>query len=79
MCPCRKLLSDYRQQKVSLVEQGAPNAAEKLAELEPLIEGAEAQVKLYENSMHEWNWKVSRARLKMSDLEQDAFWGKEEN
>ncbi|CAJ1431594.1 unnamed protein product [Effrenium voratum] len=70
LCRVRKLLSDYRQQKVSLVEQGAPNAAEKLAELEPLIEGAEAQVKLYENSMHEWNWKVSRARLKMSDLEQ---------
>ncbi|CAK9008086.1 unnamed protein product [Durusdinium trenchii] len=63
----RKLLADYRQQKVSFAEQGA---AEKIAELEPLIEGAEASVKLFEASVQEWEWKSSRARLKMSDLEQ---------
>lgn len=63
----RKLLVDYRQQKVSFVEQGA---SEKLAELEPLIESAEAQVKLFEGSAQEWEWKASRARLKMNDLEQ---------
>ena len=63
----RKLLVDYRQQKVSFVEQGAQ---EKLAELEPLIESAEVQVKLFEGSVQEWEWKASRARLKMNDLEQ---------
>lgn len=63
----RKLLGDYRQQKVSFAEQGQ---AEKIAELEPLIEGAEASVKLYEASVQEWDWKASRARLKMNDLEQ---------
>mmetsp|Transcript_8016 Transcript_8016/g.18668 ORF Transcript_8016/g.18668 Transcript_8016/m.18668 type:complete len:634 (+) Transcript_8016:28-1929(+) len=63
----RKLLADYRQQKVSFVEQGA---AEKLAELEPLIESAEMQVKLFEGSVQEWEWKASRAKLKMNDLEQ---------
>lgn len=63
----KKLLADYRQQKVFFAEQGQ---AEKIAELEPLIEGAEASVKLFESSVQEWDWKASRARLKMNDLEQ---------
>ena len=63
----RKLLAEYRQQKVSFVEQGC---AEKLAELEPLIESAEASVKLFEASVQEWDWKASRARLKINDLKQ---------
>lgn len=29
-----------------------------------------ASVKLYEASVQEWDWKASRARLKMNDLEQ---------
>ncbi|CAL1131784.1 unnamed protein product, partial [Cladocopium goreaui] len=63
----KKLLADYRQQKVFFAEQGQ---AEKIAELEPLIEGAEASVRLYESSVQEWDWKASRARLKMNDLEE---------
>eukprot|EP00933_Yihiella_yeosuensis_P036973 TRINITY_DN30828_c0_g1_i1.p1 TRINITY_DN30828_c0_g1~~TRINITY_DN30828_c0_g1_i1.p1 ORF type:complete len:667 (+),score=191.20 TRINITY_DN30828_c0_g1_i1:141-2141(+) len=66
----RKLLGDYRQQKVSLVEQGGPSAAEKLAELEHLLEGTEAQVKLFETAIQEWEWKAARAKLKKSDFEQ---------
>ena len=30
----------------------------------------EASVRLYESSVQEWDWKASRARLKMNDLEQ---------
>eukprot|EP00931_Biecheleriopsis_adriatica_P074023 TRINITY_DN48209_c0_g1_i1.p1 TRINITY_DN48209_c0_g1~~TRINITY_DN48209_c0_g1_i1.p1 ORF type:complete len:694 (+),score=237.02 TRINITY_DN48209_c0_g1_i1:76-2157(+) len=63
----RKLLGDYRQQKVSFVEQGN---ADGLAQMEPLIEGAETQVKLFEASVQEWDWKASRAKLKISDLKQ---------
>lgn len=63
----RKLLVDYRQQKVSFVHQGA---ADKLRELEPLLEGAEAKVKLFEKSIQEWEWKAARAKLKLNDFEQ---------
>jgi len=63
----RKLLQDYRQQKVSFVETGE---AQKLAELEPLLEGAEIKMKMYESTVQEWEWKVSRAKLKMSDFQQ---------
>lgn len=63
----RKLLSDYRLQKVSLVEVGE---IAKLAELEPLLEGAEIKMKMFESSVQEWNWKVSRAKLKLTDFQQ---------
>lgn len=67
MARTKKLLQDYRAQKVSLVEQGAEG---KLAELEPLLEGAEVKMKLYEASVQEWEWKSSRAKLKQSDFRQ---------
>lgn len=63
----RKLLVDYRQQKVSFAEQGLQD---KLQELEPLLEAAEGQVKLFEAAVRDWEWKVSRAKLKRSDWEQ---------
>jgi len=63
----RKLLVEYRQQKVSLAEQGLQ---EKLQELEPLLEAAEGRVKLFEGAARDWEWKVSRARLKRSDFDQ---------
>eukprot|EP00930_Biecheleria_cincta_P035647 TRINITY_DN2449_c0_g2_i2.p1 TRINITY_DN2449_c0_g2~~TRINITY_DN2449_c0_g2_i2.p1 ORF type:complete len:654 (+),score=175.98 TRINITY_DN2449_c0_g2_i2:38-1963(+) len=63
----RKLLGEYRQQKVSMAEIGN---VDKMAEIEPMIEGAETKVKLFEASVQEWDWKASRARLKQSDLAQ---------
>jgi len=63
----RKLLQEYRQQKVSFFEQGAQ---QKLDELEPLLEGAECKVKLFEGAVQDWEWKMSRAKLKQSDFEQ---------
>jgi len=67
LAKARKLLSDYRQQKVSLTEVGE---TQKLADLEPLIEDIEGKVKLYETTVQEWEWKSSRAKLKMSDFQQ---------
>lgn len=63
----KKLLRDYRAQKISWAEQGM---ADKIAELEPLLEGAEAQMKLYEAVVQEWEWKISRAQLKQNDFKQ---------
>ena len=63
----KQLLVDYRKQKASLAEQGAE---ERMTELEPLLEGAEASVKLLEGAVQEWQWKASRARLKMNDLKE---------
>lgn len=63
----RKLLVDYRQQKVSFAEQGFQD---RLQQLEPLLEAAEGQVKIFEAAVRDWEWKVSRAKLKRSDLKQ---------
>jgi hypothetical protein len=63
----RKLLVDYRQQKVNFAQQGL---SDRLAELEPLLEGAEAQVKMYEAAKQDWEWKKSRAELKKQDFQQ---------
>uniref|UniRef100_A0A7S4UFD6 Uncharacterized protein n=1 Tax=Alexandrium monilatum TaxID=311494 RepID=A0A7S4UFD6_9DINO len=62
----QKMVVSYRQQKVSLAETGE---VEKMKELEPLLENAEAELATAKKVHQELEWQVRRAKLKVRDFE----------